>query len=65
MAYEEYPKMLTKKDRDGHDCPLYYPPGHPKQGLVVIFENAEEEEAYAPKPKATPKAKKAFDPMKE
>ncbi len=53
---EEYPKMYTVKDDDGAIKPQVYPPGHEKQGLPVIFDNADEEAAYS-KPKA-PKKKK-------
>ena len=69
MSFEEYPKMLTEKHKDGSITPVYYSAGHEKCGQPVIFENAGDEEAYQPKvtPKATPKAKpeKAFNPMKD
>lgn len=53
---EEYPKMYTVKDDDGVIKPQVYPPGHEKQGLPVIFENADEEAAYS-KPKMAKKKK--------
>lgn len=53
---EEYPKMLTNKAEDGSLVPMYYPVGHEKQGLPVIFENADEEAAYF-KPRTETKAK--------
>ena len=53
---EEYPKMYTIKDDDGVIKPQVYPPGHEKQGLPVIFENADEEAAFS-KPKALKKKK--------
>ena len=39
---DEYPKMLTKKNDKGGIEPVYYPPGHEKQGTVVVFENEHE-----------------------
>ncbi len=52
--FEEYPKMYTVKGDDGVIKPQLYPTGHEKQGLPVIFENADEEAAYS-KPKAPKK----------
>lgn len=57
--FEEYPKMYTVKDDDGVIRPQVYPPGHVKQGLPVIFENADEEAAF--KPKVAVVAKKKTD----
>ncbi len=49
---DEYPKMLTKSNDKGGVEPVYYPPGHEKQGTVVIFENLDEERAYFTKKSA-------------
>ncbi len=45
---DEFPKALYKPD----GTPVTYPDGHPKQGLAVVVDSAEEEKQFA---KAVPK----------
>jgi len=42
----EYQKALNARNEYGRMVPVLYPHGHPKYGLPVVFESAEEEAAY-------------------
>lgn len=49
-GYVEYPRALNELV-DGKLVPVKWPKGHPKGGTEVVFENAEEEQAYKGKKK--------------
>ena len=42
----EYPKMATSLLSDGRIVPLVYKAPHPKTGELVVFEDADEENAF-------------------
>jgi hypothetical protein len=44
--FQEYPKMGVAKIADGRTVALKYKAPHPNTGMLVVFENADEEAAF-------------------